>query len=61
VEDARRTGDLGDHLDPRAVTEAVYALIYGLTELAATLPPDDFQAALGASKVLVSGALFGSR
>ena len=59
VADARRTGDLGDHLDPRAVTEAIYALIYGLTELAATLPPQDFQAALGASKVLVRGALFG--
>jgi AcrR family transcriptional regulator len=59
VADARRTGELGDHLDPHAVTEAIYALIYGLTELAATLPPEDFQAALGASKVLVRGALFG--
>ena len=59
VADARRAGELGDHLDPRAVTEAIYALIYGLTELAATLPPEDFQAALGASKVLVRGALFG--
>jgi AcrR family transcriptional regulator len=61
VADARRTGDLGDHLDPQAVTEAIYALLYGLTELAATLPPADFQAALGASKVLVRGTLFGPR
>jgi AcrR family transcriptional regulator len=59
VADARRAGELGDHLDPGAVTEAIYALIYGLTELAATLAPEDFQAALSASKVLVRGALFG--
>jgi AcrR family transcriptional regulator len=61
VADARRTGDLGAHLDPQAVTEAIYALLYGLTELAATLPPADFQAALGASKVLVRGTLFAPR
>lgn len=59
VDDACRAGDLGAEVDPRAVAEAIYALIYGLTELAATLPPEEFQAALGASKVLVRGALFG--
>ncbi|OBJ82031.1 TetR/AcrR family transcriptional regulator [Mycobacterium asiaticum] len=61
VDDACRAGDLGAEVDPRAVAEAIYALIYGLTELAATLPLEEFQAALGASKVLVRGALFGDR
>ncbi|OBI72952.1 hypothetical protein [Mycobacterium asiaticum] len=60
VDDACRAGDLGAAVDPQAVAEAIYALIYGLTELAATLPPEDFQAALSASKVLVRGALFGN-
>ncbi|OBK25884.1 TetR/AcrR family transcriptional regulator, partial [Mycobacterium asiaticum] len=60
VDDGCRAGDLGAEVDARAVAEAIYALIYGLTELAATLPPEDFQAALSASKVLVRGALFGN-
>ena len=59
VEDAQRTGQLGADCDPQAVLEAIYALIYGLTELAAALPPQDFQDALSAAKVLVTGALFG--
>jgi AcrR family transcriptional regulator len=58
VEDAYRRGELGDHPDPRGAVEAIYALIYGLTELAATLPPEDYQAALSSAKVLVRGALF---
>jgi AcrR family transcriptional regulator len=60
VEDAQRRGELRDHPDPRAAVEAVYALVYGLTELAATLPPDEYHAALGSAKVLVRGTLFGS-
>lgn len=60
VGDAHQNGELGPDPDPQAVLEAVYALIYGLTELAATLAPADFHDALGASKVLVAGALFGS-
>ena len=59
VDEAYRRGELGDHPDPRATVAAIYALIYGLTELAATLPSDDYQAALSSAKVLVSGALFG--
>lgn len=39
--------------------EAIYSLIYGLTELAATLPPEDYHAALGAAKRLVRGTLLG--
>jgi AcrR family transcriptional regulator len=58
VEDARQHGELGDHPDSRAVVAAIYALVYGLTEVAATLPPEDYHAALGSAKVLVRGALF---
>lgn len=58
VEDAHRRGELGDHPDPRGAVEAIYALVYGLTELAAAMAPADYQAALGAAKVLVRGALF---
>jgi hypothetical protein len=59
VEDAYRRGELGDHPDPRGVVEATYALIYGLTELAATLPLEDYFAALSSAKELVRGTLFG--
>lgn len=58
VEDAHRRGELGDHPDPRAAVEAVYALVYGLTELAATLPADEYHAALSSAKGLVRGTLF---
>jgi AcrR family transcriptional regulator len=58
VEDAYRRGELGDHPDPRGAIEAIYALIYGLTELAATLPPEDYRATLSSAKVLVRGTLF---
>jgi AcrR family transcriptional regulator len=58
VADAHRRGELGAHPDPRGAVAAIYALVYGLTELAATLPLDDYQAALSSAKVLVRGALF---
>lgn len=58
VEQARRNGELGAHPDPHATEEAIYGLVYGLTELAATLPPDDYHAALNAAKVMVRGELF---
>lgn len=59
VDDACRRGELSDHPEPRAAVEAIYALVYGLTELAATLPPEEYQAALNSAKVLVRGTLFG--
>jgi AcrR family transcriptional regulator len=40
--------------------EAIYSLVYGLTELAATLPAQDYHAALGAAKQLIRGTLFTS-
>lgn len=58
VADAHRRGELGDHADPRGAVEAIYALVYGLTELAAAMAPADYQAALSAAKVLVRGTLF---
>jgi AcrR family transcriptional regulator len=58
VDEAYRRGELADRPDPRATVEAIHALIYGLTELAATLPADEYQAALGSAKVLVRGVLF---
>jgi AcrR family transcriptional regulator len=59
VDAAYRRGELAGIPDPRATVEAIYALIYGLTELAATLPAEEYQAALSSAKVLVRGALFG--
>jgi AcrR family transcriptional regulator len=59
VEEAYRRGELGDDPEPRAAVEAIYALVYGLTELAATLPPEEYHAALNSAKVLVRGTLFG--
>jgi AcrR family transcriptional regulator len=58
VADAHRRGELGDDPDSPGVVEAIYALVYGLTELAATLSLDDYQAALSSAKILVSGTLF---
>src|SRR6516165_7848952 len=58
VEDAHHRGDRANRPDPRGAVEAIYSLIYGLTELAATLPPEDYHAALGSAKQLIRGALF---
>lgn len=43
----------------RGAVEAVYSLIYGLTELAAALPPEDYHAALASAKRLIRGTLLG--
>jgi AcrR family transcriptional regulator len=58
VAQAHRRGELADDPDPQAVVEAIYALVYGLTELAAAMAPADYQAALSSAKVLVRGTLF---
>jgi AcrR family transcriptional regulator len=59
VEDAAQRGELGDPPNRHGAVEAIYALVYGLTELAATLPPPDYHAALNSAKVMVRGTLFG--
>lgn len=53
-------GIVGDAAD-RGAVEAVYSLIYGLTELAAALPPDEYHAALGSAKRLIRGTLLETR
>ncbi|OBI39434.1 TetR/AcrR family transcriptional regulator [Mycobacterium colombiense] len=58
VEDAFREGGLAGSAHRSGVAEAVYALIYGLTELAATLAPEDYHAALASARQLVRGTLF---
>ncbi|QNI05074.1 TetR/AcrR family transcriptional regulator [Mycobacterium kubicae] len=58
VDEAIGRGELGDDPDRRGAIEAIYALIYGLTELAATLPAAQYHAALESAKALVEGALF---
>lgn len=58
IDDANRAGELGEDADPQGVVEVIYALIFGLTELAATLPADEYRAALDSAKVMVRGALF---
>ncbi|WP_102420016.1 TetR/AcrR family transcriptional regulator [Mycobacterium sp. 4858] len=57
VDDAYRRGELAHRADRNGIIEAVYALIYGLTELAATSPPRDYHAALAAAKKLIRGTL----
>ncbi|CAM2748540.1 TetR/AcrR family transcriptional regulator [Mycobacterium intermedium] len=57
VDEADRAGELSPGADPAAVVEMIYALVFGLTELAATSPVDDYLAAVDAAKVMVRGAL----
>lgn len=45
-------------IDPRPAVEVTYALVYGLTELAATGSPEAYHAALAAAKRLIRGTLF---
>jgi AcrR family transcriptional regulator len=47
-------------VEDAGAVEAIYSLIYGLTELAATLPAEDYQAALSSAKQLIRGTLFGT-
>lgn len=57
VEDAFREDGLSVRADRRSAAEAIYALIYGLTELAATLTPKEYHAALGSARHLIRGTL----
>lgn len=57
VDDAYRQGDFVRRADREGIVEAIYALIYGLVELAATLPPEEYHAALGSAKRLIRGTL----
>lgn len=61
VDDAFRTGEVADRAGRDGMVEAVYALIYGLVELAATSPPRDYHAALDAAKKMIRGTLFAAK
>ncbi|WP_077104408.1 TetR/AcrR family transcriptional regulator [Mycobacterium terramassiliense] len=44
---------------PEGASEVVYSLVYGLTELGASLPSEEYQAALRSAKKLIRGTLLG--
>lgn len=58
IVDARARGALPNGCDTDGVTDAVYALVRGLTEQAASLPGPAYRAALQAAKQLIRGTLF---
>jgi len=58
VEDARAQGRLSPETDVGAAVEALCALTRGLSEQAANLPPEAYDAMLSSAKKLISGSLF---
>jgi len=58
VEDARVQGRLSPETDAGAAVEAICALARGLSEQAASLPPESYDAALSSAKKLIRGSLF---
>ncbi|OBI51583.1 TetR/AcrR family transcriptional regulator, partial [Mycobacterium sp. E796] len=61
VRDAQAREALPPGTDPGAAVNAIYALARGLTELAATVPPEEYHAALDSAKELLRGTLFAPR
>ena len=58
VEDARAQGLLSTDTDAEAAAEAICALTRGLSEQAASLPPETYDATLNSAKKLIRGSLF---
>lgn len=58
VDDGFRRGELSKDADAQAAVEVLYALLYGLTELAASASPRTYHTTLEASKRLIRGTLF---
>jgi len=58
VEDARAHGSLSPDTDAGATVQAVCALMRGLSEQAASLSPQAYEATLGSAKKLIRGTLF---
>jgi hypothetical protein len=58
VRQAEHEGALSQGLDPASAADAVYALFRGLYDQAATAAPQDYHAAVDASKMLLRGSLF---
>jgi AcrR family transcriptional regulator len=61
VEDARAQGSLSTDTDAGAAVEAICALTRGLSEQAASLSPEAYDATLGSAKQLIRGTLFARR
>lgn len=60
VHDAKRDGTLAADVDVDGVSGAIFALILGLAELAATTSEDAHHLTIGAAKSLIHGSLFSS-
>ncbi len=58
VSDARAQGVLSHDTDAAAAVEAICVLTRGLSERAASLAPDAYDAALGSAKRMLRGTLF---
>lgn len=58
IDDAWQQGALAEGVDPQTAVEVIYALLHGLTELAATGSREMHHAALQTAKRLVRGNLF---
>ncbi|MFV8053616.1 TetR/AcrR family transcriptional regulator [Mycobacterium sp. 48b] len=58
VDDACRNRPGEVQREAAAAIEAIYALVYGLTELAATQSPQTYQRALNSAKQMIRGTLF---
>jgi AcrR family transcriptional regulator len=58
IEDARVQGTLSPAVGAGAAVEAICALTRGLSEQAASLPPEAYDATLGSVKKLIRGTLF---
>ena len=58
IEDAYPHDAQEKDLDARAAVDVIYALLYGLSEMAATASADAYQQTLSAAKHLIRGTLF---
>lgn len=61
IQDAKAQGKLSADTRVPAAVEAICALTRGLSEQAASLPPDAYEATLSAAKQLIGGTLFARR
>jgi hypothetical protein len=58
VDRAKRSGDLRADVDVQAVSDVLFALLRGLTELSASIPVERHRAALLCTEAFVRGELF---
>jgi len=60
VTDAKKDGTLDSQIDTDGASRAIFALIRGLTEMAATTPEEEHHVTLDVAKSLIRGTLFGT-